>query len=97
MIGSLNKSCDCPIIVSAEDLKSLSDLLSSGFEELQYTINTKDGAKYTITSLEDVLNYSNTDDRKIQRLCVRGNILFTPTYTFLYWINLHILHRVNLK
>ena len=73
MIGSLNKSYDFPIIVSAEDLKSLSDLLSSGFEELQYTINTKDGAKYTITSLEDVLNYSNTDDRKIQRLCVRGN------------------------
>lgn len=73
MIGSLNKSYVFPIIVSAEDLKSLSDLLSSGFEELQYTINTKDGAKYTITSLEDVLNYSNTDDRKIQRLCIRGN------------------------
>lgn len=73
MIGSLNKSYDFPIIVSAEDLKSLSDILSSGFEELQFTINTKDGARYTINSIEDVLNYSNTDGRKIQRFCVRGN------------------------
>jgi hypothetical protein len=73
MIGSLNKSYDFPIIVSAEDLKSLSYLLSSGFEELRYYINTKDGARYTLNSLEEVLNYSNTDGRNIQRLCVRGN------------------------
>ncbi len=73
MKGSLNKSFDYPIIVSADDLKWLSDMLSSGFEELQYSINTKDGARYTLNSLDEVLNYSNPDDRKIQRICVKGN------------------------
>lgn len=73
MIGSLNKSYDFPIIVSTEDLKSLSDLLYSGFEEIQYNINTKDGARYTLNSLDEVLNFSNPDDRKIQRICIEGN------------------------
>jgi len=73
MIGNLNKSYDFPIIVTTEDLKSLSDLLYSGFDELQYNINTKDGARYTLDSLEEVLNFSNPDDRKIQRICIKGN------------------------
>ena len=73
MTGSLNNYFDYPIIVFADDLKMLSDLLSSGCEEIQYSINTKDGARYTLNSLDDVLNYSNPDDRKIQRICVKGN------------------------
>lgn len=72
MIGSLYKSYDFPIIVSADDLKELSKMLSSNFEELEYTISTKDGARYTLNSLDEVLSYSNPDNRKIQRLCVRG-------------------------
>lgn len=73
MIGGLNKSFDYPIIVSADDLKMLSDLLSSGFEEFQYSISTKDGARYTLNSIDEVLNYSNSDDRKMQRICIKGN------------------------
>ena len=73
MKGSLIKSFDYPVIVSADDIKVLSDMLSSGFEELQYSINTKDGARYTLNSLDEVLNYSNPDDRKIQRICIKGN------------------------
>lgn len=73
MKGSLNRSYNFPIIVSADDLKSLIEILSSGFEEFQYDINTKDGANYTLNSLEDVLNYSNPEDRKIQRICIKGN------------------------
>lgn len=72
MKGSLNKSYDFPITVTADDLKSLADILSSGCEELEYSINTKDGAKYKLNSLEDVLNYSNPDGRKIQRICING-------------------------
>lgn len=72
MNGGLNKRYDFPIIVSAYDLKSLKEMLSSGFVEFQYDINTKDGARYTLNSLEDVLNYSNPDGRKIQRICIKG-------------------------
>ena len=73
MKGGLTKRYDFPIIVSADDLKSISEILSSGFEELQYTINTKDGARYTLDSLDEVLKYSNPDGRKIQRICIKGN------------------------
>lgn len=73
MKGSLNKSYDFPISVTADDLESLSRLLSSGFEELQYSINTKDGARYTLDSLDEVLKYSNPNGRKIQRICIKGN------------------------
>lgn len=73
MIGSLNKSYEYSAIVTADDLKALSDVLSSHCEELQYTINTKDGARYTLNSLDDVLQFSNPDDRKIQRICIKGN------------------------
>ena len=73
MKGSLNKSYDFPISVTADDLESLSRLLSTGFEELQYDINTKDGARYTLDSLDEVLKYSNPNDRKIQRICIKGN------------------------
>lgn len=73
MIGSLNKSYYFPVIVSTEDLKALADLLSHDFEELQYEINTKEGTRYTLNSIEEILNYSNPDDRKIQRICIKGN------------------------
>ena len=73
MKGSLNKSYDFPIIVSVDDLKALSDLVSNGFEEVRYDINTKDGARYTLDGLEEVLNHSNPSDRKIQRICIKGN------------------------
>ena len=73
MKGSLNKSYDFSTIVSSDDLKSLSEILSSGFEELQYCINTNDGARYTLESLDEVLKYSNPNGRKIQKICIKGN------------------------
>ena len=73
MKGSLTKRYDFPINVSADDLRILSEMLSSEFEELKYTINTKDGARYTLDSLDEVLKYSNPDGRKIQRICIKGN------------------------
>lgn len=73
MNGDLNRRYDFPIIVSSNDLKSLKEMLSSGFVEFQYDINTKDGARYTLGSLEEVLNYSNPEDRMIQRICIKCN------------------------
>lgn len=73
MVGNLVQDYEFSIIVTEEDLRLLSNMVTNDFADVRYEINTKDGANYVVTSLEDVLNYSNNDSRKIKRICIKGN------------------------
>ena len=73
MIGNLVQDHEFSIIVTEEDLRLLSNMVTNDFADVRYEINTKDGANYVVTSLEDVLNYSNIESRKIKRICIEGN------------------------
>lgn len=73
MKGSLKRDYSYPVIYTANDLKSLSDLLEKDFNEVTYLIKTKDGARYIVNSIEEVLEYTNPDSRKIEMLSISGN------------------------
>lgn len=73
MKGSLNRKYNFSIIVTAEDIKSLSDMITKDFKEVCYEIETNDGAQYKIQDLNAILEYSNPDSRKIIRIRIRGN------------------------
>lgn len=48
-------------------------MLENDFKEVTYEIKTKDGARYTVNNIEEVLEYSNPDSRKIEMLSISGN------------------------
>lgn len=73
MIGSLNKSYDCPSIIDAERLEHLSEFIKENFDEVKYEIRTVDGASYKIETLEEVLLYSNPHSRRIIKLTITAN------------------------
>ena len=73
MKGSLKKDYIFSIIVTAEDLKSLSDMIMKDFDDVLYEIETTDGAHYKLQNLNDILEYTNPDSRKIKILRIRGN------------------------
>lgn len=73
MVGNLVQYRSFSIIVTAEDLRLLSTMLTNDFAEARYEISTKDGGDYVVSTLEQVLDYSNTDSRSIKRLCIKGN------------------------
>lgn len=73
MKGSLRKDYNFSIIVTAEDLMSLSDLITKDFDDVRYEIETTDGAHYKLQDLNDILEYTNPDSRKIKLLRVKGN------------------------
>ena len=73
MIGSLNKSYDCPSIIDAERLGHLSEFIKESFNEVKYEISTVDGASYKIDTLEEVLIYSNPQSRRIIKLTITAN------------------------
>ncbi len=73
MLGNLVKDWNFSIIVTAEDFKMLSNMVTNDFVEVRYEINTEDGANYTVNTLEEVLSYSNPNSRKVTRFCIMGN------------------------
>lgn len=72
--GDFNKSYNFPSSVSKEDIKSLLDIIAPVCEEFSFDFKTKDGAKYTVDNIEEVLTYSNPNSRKIIRLDIKGNL-----------------------
>lgn len=74
MKGNLNKSYDFSYEICKEDIISLIDVIVAGCEEFSFDFTTKDGAEYTVDNIEDVLNYSNPDTRKIVKLSIKGNV-----------------------
>lgn len=73
MKGNLSRKFNFSIIVTAEDLKSLSDMIMRDFKDIRFEIKTKDGAQYKIEDINDILKYTNPDSRKIEVLRIRGN------------------------
>jgi len=73
MKGSLNRKYNFSIIVTAEDIKSLSDMITKDFKDVRYEIETNDGAQYKIQDLNAILEYSNPDSRKIKLIRIKGN------------------------
>ena len=73
MKGSLNRKYNFSIIVTTEDIKSLSDMITKDFEDVRYDIETSDGAKYKIQDINTILEYPNIDSRKIIFMSIRGN------------------------
>ena len=73
MKGSLKRDYNYSVIITAEDLIELSDLIKNDFIEVSYEIKTKDGARYRINSIDEVLEYNNSDSRKIEMLSIIGN------------------------
>ena len=73
MKGNLRKDYNFSIIVTAEDLMSLSNMIMKDFEEIRFKIETTDGAQYKLHNLNDILEYTNPDSRKIKSLQIKGN------------------------
>ena len=73
MNGRFKKKGNYSIIVTPDDLKILSGIVTSDFEEVQYTIKTKDGAEYVLNSIDEILEYSNPSSRRIEMFRVEGN------------------------
>lgn len=73
MTGSLNKSFDYAIIIDSDRLKSLVDIIKSGFEDIFYEIKTVDGASYRMNAIEDVISYNNPSSRRIEKIVISAN------------------------
>lgn len=72
MRGDLKRDYEFSIIVTANDLKSLSDIVTRDFKELRYVINTEDGVTYTTEHLNEIIDYNNPDSRRIKMLGIYG-------------------------
>lgn len=73
MEGNLKRDYDFSIIVTADNIKSLSDMVSKDFKEVRYEIKTEDGATYSTEYLNEILEYNNPDSRRIQMFKICGN------------------------
>ena len=73
MTGSLNKSYSWPIIIEEERLHYLSEMITERFQSVYYKIETIDGASYNLSTIEDVLSYSNPQPRRIIKVGIFGN------------------------
>ena len=73
MIGSLNKSFDYAIIIDPDRMKSLVDIIKSGFETISYEIKTVEGASYKMNTIENVVSYNNPTPRKIEKIVISAN------------------------
>ena len=73
MKGHLHKTYDFASIVTEQDLKSLSLLVSSKFDFIKYEFKTKDGEIYSLDNLDDIINFDNPDYRKIVQFRIKGN------------------------
>lgn len=82
MKGSLHKKYDFSSIITIDDLKYLSSLILPKFNFVKYHIETKDGARYDINSLDEILQYDNYDDRKIELLSIRANFLSNNSFVY---------------
>lgn len=73
MKGNFKRDYNFSIIVTAEDIQSLLDMVTKDFKDVSYEIETKDGAQYKIRDINDILGYTNPNSRKIILLRIRGN------------------------
>lgn len=73
MKGNFRRYYVFSIMVTAENVKSLSDMIAKDFKDVRYEIETKDGAQYKVQDINDILGYVNPDSRKIEVLRIRGN------------------------
>ena len=73
MLGRFKKKGKYSIIVTPDDLKMLSGIVTSNFDEIRYTIKTIDGAEYMVNGLDEVLEYSNPSSRRIEMFRIEGN------------------------
>lgn len=72
MKGSLSKSYNRSLIIDAQHIAHLSEVIEEDFGDVSYVIKTSDGARYELGKVDDVLSYNNPDPRKIVVFTVSG-------------------------
>ncbi len=82
MKGSLHQSYDYSSIITADDLKKISSLVTSKFKFVKFEIKTKEGGVYCADKLDDILQYDNHDYRKIVLFRVSGNNQERDSFAF---------------
>ena len=82
MKGNLHKVYKFATIITDENLRSISSLVSSKFDFVKYEIKTKDGAEYNVDDLDAILKYDNYDYRKIVLFRVKGNRQERDSFVF---------------
>ena len=73
MTGELTKSYERSLVITEEDLKYLVSFVEEEFVDVDYKIYTVDGANYKMSTIEEVLSYSNPESRRIIKIVISGN------------------------
>lgn len=67
---SIKKTFDFVVCITKDSLKEINEFLCSHFEYVKYSFEVKGGTKYDCDSIEDLINYSNPPERKIEKMMV---------------------------
>jgi hypothetical protein len=62
-----------PILVSAEDIKILVQLLSKHYSDAKFCASCSDGSRLTTNDVDEILQFDNPTSRKIQKLEISFN------------------------
>ena len=73
MKGELTKSYDRSLLINEDHFTNIASFIEDGFVDIEYKIYTSDGANYNLSSMEEVLSYSNPDSRCIIKIVISGN------------------------
>lgn len=73
MTGELTKSYERSLVINEEQLKMIASFIEGRFVDIEYKIYTADGAKYSLSTKDEVLSYSNPDSRRIIKIDISGN------------------------
>lgn len=70
MKGTFRNSFDFAVCLTKESLVELDNFLKSHYKQVKYNFSTIDNIDYNCESVEDVLNYKNSDQSKIQKMTI---------------------------
>ena len=73
MKGELTKSYDRSLLINEEHYKNIASFIEDSFVDIEYKIYTSDGANYNLSTMDEVLSYSNPDPRHIIKIVISGN------------------------
>jgi len=65
MTGQISNAFNFSTVLTIRDLQALYDYLTSEYNFFKFTISTKDGAEYDIINFNEILEYDNSDHKKI--------------------------------